>query len=71
MHFHSFNQLKTDFSTRTLLMIVEKSNISSMKSMMRSNLKILGRNYLVKILGRNVISIYKPNQDSIRIWVIK
>jgi hypothetical protein len=71
MHFYSFNLLKADFPTRTLLMIVEKRNISSIKSMMRSNLMIFGNNYLFKIFGKNLISIYNPKKGSICIWLMR
>jgi hypothetical protein len=70
MHFFSFDLLKKNFSDRTLLLIVEKRNTSSMNSMKRSKLKLLGSNYLVKILGKNVISLFKPNHGSASIWFL-
>lgn len=70
MHSFTSNLLRTEYSNRNLFGIVEKRNTASLKSCLRSNMKIVGRNYLVKLFGRNVISIYKPNRGSTRIWLL-
>jgi hypothetical protein len=66
----SFNMLKTDFTTRNIILIVEKRNIRSIKSVTRSNLKNLGSNYLVKLFGRNILSIYSQKLGNTKIWTL-
>jgi hypothetical protein len=70
MQLFSFNILKKDFPTKKMILIVEKSNIQSIKSILRSNLKIHGMNYLIKMFGKNCISIYIPQHGSLNIWLV-
>jgi hypothetical protein len=70
MHLFSFALLKKDFPTRRLLGIVEMRNFRSKQSLLRSNVRIIGKNYLIKIVGRNVISVFKPDGGIPIIWLI-
>ncbi|MBW6480195.1 MAG: GNAT family N-acetyltransferase [Bacteroidales bacterium] len=50
--------------------IVERSNISSIKSSEGIGAKVYGVNYLLKFLKRNVISIYVQNKKLQKIWFL-
>ena len=50
--------------------IVEKSNISSLKSSKGIGAKIYGTNYLIKFLKRNIISVFVPGKGKWKIWFL-
>ena len=64
------NVSKTELPDRTIIVLIDKINISSLKTYIRLNINITGNNYLIKLFGRNVISIYKPRQGSPKIWMV-
>ncbi|MFN2394410.1 MAG: GNAT family N-acetyltransferase [Bacteroidales bacterium] len=55
---------------QTPVFIVEKSNKSSLKSSEGIGAKIYGTNYLIKILKRNVISVFIPEKGKWKIWFL-
>jgi hypothetical protein len=70
MQYHAYNMLKDVFPDRKLVIIVERSNHSSLKSLLRSRyLTISGKNYLFKLMGRNILSLYLPNSGNPKIWL--
>jgi hypothetical protein len=70
MHYFCFDLLKKMFPTKKIIAIVEKKNSRSMNSFRRSNVKNIGRNFLVKILGRNIISIFKRDRGGTSIYFL-
>lgn len=66
-----YNMWIDEFSYRDVITIVEEKNKSSLKSNLRIGLKIKGVNYLLKFIGRNVISIFHQyNNYKIQIWKV-
>lgn len=71
MQYYSLNRLKDEFSDRKLVIIVERNNYSSLKSLLRSsNLTWNGKNYLFKLMGRNILSVYIPKSGDPKIWLV-
>ncbi len=54
---------------KEVMSVVERGNIASNKNIQRSGVKIKGYNYLIKLLGKNIVSIYKTN-DKTNIWFL-
>jgi len=70
MHYHAYKMLKDVFPDRKLVIIVERSNHSSLKGLLRSRyLTISGKNYLFKLMGRNILSLYLPKSGKPNIWL--
>lgn len=71
MQYHAYNMLKDTFPDRKLVIIVERSNHSSLKSLLRSRyLTRGGKNYLFKLMGRNILSLYIPKSGDPKIWLV-
>ncbi len=71
MQYHAYNLLKDDFPERKLAIIVERSNHSSLKSLLRFKyLTRCGNNYLFKLMGKNIISLYVPKYGDPAIWFV-
>lgn len=69
MQKHAYNILNNTFPDRDLIIIVERSNEAAMKSISRSRyLSLRGRNYLFKLIGRNIVSVYVPKSGYLKIW---
>jgi hypothetical protein len=70
MQYHAYKMLTDVFPDRKLVIIVERSNHSSLKSILRSRyLTISGKNYLFKLMGRNILSFYLPKSGNPKIWL--
>ena len=70
MQYHAYKMLTDVFPDRKLVIIVERSNHSSLKSILRSRyLTISGKNYLFKLMGRNILSLYLPKSGKPNIWL--
>lgn len=71
MQYHAYKMLKNDYPDRKLVIIVERSNQSSLRSLLRSKyLAISGKNYLLKLMGRNILSLYIPKSGDTKIWFV-
>jgi hypothetical protein len=69
MQYHANILTRRVYPSRKMIIIVEKNNSSSLRSLARSNfLSISGKNYLIKFLGRNILSIYFPKSGKFKIW---
>jgi hypothetical protein len=69
MQYYAYILSRRDYLNRKMNIIVEKNNYFSLKSIERSKfLSISGKNYLIKVLGRNILSIYLPKFGNIKIW---
>lgn len=68
MQFFVYNMWISDFPDRNVITIVEERNKYSLKSNLRIGLKTKGVNYLLKFVGKNILSIYYSPNHKIRIW---
>jgi GNAT superfamily N-acetyltransferase len=59
MHNKAFEYWEKNCQEKEVITIVEKSNVASNRSNQKYGLEILGRNYLIKFMGKNIVSIYK------------
>ena len=69
MHNKAFEYWENNCQEKEIITIVEKNNNASNRSNQKYGLKILGKNYLIKFFGRNVISIYKTEKET-KIWLL-
>jgi len=71
MQYFAYDLIKETMSCRKLIIIVEKSNQPSLNSIFRFKYHSMGgKNYLLKIMGRNILSIYASNSGKLQIWFV-
>ncbi len=72
MQTYAYQMLKDNYPNRKLVVIVEKNNHASLKSLLRSGFLVRrGKNYLFKLMGRNIISLYISDSGCPKFWLIK
>ncbi|NLM20180.1 MAG: GNAT family N-acetyltransferase [Peptococcaceae bacterium] len=69
MHNKAFEYWETNCKEREVITVVEKNNLASNKSNQKYGLKIMGKNYLIKFLGKNLVSVYKTKEKT-KIWIL-
>lgn len=69
MHRVAFEFWKKKYSQRRVITIVAKSNIASFKSNARIGLRVRAKNYLVKIVSINILSLYIEGKK-ILLWFL-
>lgn len=69
MHNKDFEYWEKNCQEKEVITIVEKSNVASNRSNQKYGLEILGRNYLIKFMGKNIVSIYKTKEEN-KTWFL-
>lgn len=69
MHNKAFEYWEKNCQEKEVITIVEKSNVASNRSNQKYGLEILGRNYLIKFMGKNIVSIYKTKEEN-KTWFL-
>jgi len=69
MHNVAFEYWEENCPEREVITIVEKYNEASNRSNQKYGLKISGKNYLIKFLGKNIISVYVVNKK-VKLWFL-
>jgi len=59
-----------NYENKLPVSIVEKSNISSIKSNYGVGAKLYGRNYLIKLLKHNIFSVLIKKDKTIKFWFL-
>lgn len=70
MQYNAYKYIKSKFPGKTVLLVVEKNNYSSIRSNEKFGAEVYGVNYLLKLFGKNIISIFKHSKG-INIWLLK
>lgn len=65
--FYAFNTYKN----KIVVSIIEKSNTPSIKNNIKLKTPILGTNYLIKFIGKNIFSVFIDENNKIKIWYLK
>lgn len=66
----ALNYALNTFEEKIVVSIIEKSNIPSIKNNIKLKTPILGTNYLVKFIGKNIFSIFIDKDKKIKIWYL-
>lgn len=68
---HAIKYVFNKYEDKKIIAIVEKSNISSVRSNKKLAVRIYGMNYLIKFLGKNIFSVFISNDNKLKIWFLK
>ncbi len=60
---------KSNCINKEIVSVVECRNVPSNKNIQKCGIKIKGYNYLIKLMGKNIISIYRGNNKT-KIWFL-
>lgn len=70
MQFKAMKYLSENFPEKNVISVVEKTNVASIRSNKKYGVEVYGYNYLFKILGHNIISLFIDSLGQQNWWFL-